>query len=273
VNHHRPTLWLWKTAIGVIGILALASLGAAPAVAQETGGSIRGTIKDAQAALLPGVTITLRNDGTNAVQTTTTNVQGAYVLSFVPIGRYTLTAELEGFSTAKQSQIDVRVGDRLRVDLSMQVGGLSETVTVTAESLLLETATAQRGQVISREQVADLPLLGRNPFMLTLTAPGVQYTPSLASRSNRPFDNGGMDNISISGGVSMTNELLLDGVPNTSQERGGVGNLSFVPSPDATAEFRVQTNLYDAQYGRSGGGVVNVILRSGSNAFGGAGYM
>jgi len=109
--------------------------------------------------------------------------------------------------------------------------------------------------------------------MLTLTAPGVQYTPALASRSNRPFDNGGMDNISISGGVSTTNELLLDGVPNTGQERGGVGNLSFVPSPDATAEFRVQTNLYDAQYGRSGGGVVNVILKSGTNAFRGAGYM
>jgi len=270
---HRRTPWLCRSIIGLVGILALVSLSAAPAAAQETGGSIRGTIKDAQAALLPGVTITLRNDGTNAVQTTTTNQQGAYVLSFVPIGRYTLTAELEGFSIAKQEGIEVRVGDRLRVDLSMQVGGLSETVTVTAESLLLETATAQRGQVISREQVADLPLLGRNPFMLTLTAPGVQYTPSLASRSNRPFDNGGMDNISISGGVSMTNELLLDGVPNTSQERGGVGNLSFVPSPDATAEFRVQTNLYDAQYGRSGGGVVNVILKSGTNAFHGAGYM
>ena len=257
----------------MIAILAAIGLQAAPVAAQETGGSIRGTITDAQAAVLPGVTITLRNDATNAVQTTVTNQQGAYVLSFVPIGRYTLTAELAGFSTARQAQIEVRVGDRLGIDLRLQVGALTEVVTVTAESPLLETSSASRGQVIAREQVADLPLLGRNPFMLAQLSPGVQYTPALASRSNRPFDNGGMDNLSISGGVAFTNELLLDGVPNTGQERGGVGNLSFVPSPDATAEFRVQTNLYDAQYGRSGGGVVNVVLKSGTNAFHGAGYM
>lgn len=272
INHFRTT-WSFRSGIASIGILALLVLLAAPSAAQETGGSISGAIRDAQAAFLPGVTVTLRNEGTNAVQTTVTNDQGAYVFSFVPIGRYTLTAELQGFSTARQAGFEVRVGERLRLDLGLQVGTLAETVNVTAESLLLDTTTAQRGQVISREQVADLPLLGRNPFMLTLTAPGVQYTPALASRSNRPFDNGGMDNISISGGIATTNELLLDGVPNTSQERGGVGNLSFVPSPDATAEFRVQTNLYDAQYGRSGGGVVNVILKSGTNTFHGAGYM
>jgi hypothetical protein len=171
--------------------------------------------------VLPGVSITLKNVGTNAVQNTVTNDQGAYVFSFVSIGRYSLTAELQGFSTAKQEEFEVRIGDRLLVNLSLQVGAVSETVNVTAESLLLDTTSASRGQVISREQVADLPLLGRNPFMLALTAPGVQYVPSLASRSNRPFDNGGMDSISISGGVSTTNEFLLDGVPNTGQERGG----------------------------------------------------
>ncbi len=273
MDYHRPTPWRRLAVVGAVAILASIGLPAAPAAAQETGGSIRGTITDAQSAVLPGVTITLKNEGTNAVQTTVTNEQGAFAFSFVPIGRFTFTAELQGFSTAKQEPFDVRVGDRLRIDLSLQVGALSETVIVTAESLLLDTTSASRGQVISREQVADLPLLGRNPFMLALTTPGVQYTPALASRSNRPFDNGGMDSFSISGGVGTTNEFLLDGVPNTGQERGGVGNLSFVPSPDATAEFKVQTNLYDAQYGRSGGGVVNVILRSGTNAFHGAAYM
>ena len=126
--------------------------------------------------------------------------------------------------------------------------------------------------MINREQVADLPLLGRNPFSLAQLSPGVQYTPALASRSNRPFDNGGMDNFQISGGRGFTNEFLLDGVPNTGTETNQPNNLSFVPSPDATAEFKVQTSIYDAQYGRTGGGVVNVVLKSGTNQFHGALY-
>jgi len=136
VIHYRRTPCLCSSAIGLIGILALVGLLAAPAAAQETGGSIRGTIMDAQNAVLPGVTITLRNLGTNAVQNTVTNDQGAYALAFVPIGRYTLTAELQGFSTAKQEEFEVRVGDRLLVNLKMQVGAVSETINVTAESLL-----------------------------------------------------------------------------------------------------------------------------------------
>ena len=188
------------------------------------------------------------------------------------IGRYTLTAALQGFSTAKQENIEVRVADRLRIDLGMQVGALTEEVTVAAGAPLLETSTASRGFVIERAQVEDLPLLGRNPFSLAVLSPGVQYTPALASRSNRPFDNGGMDNFAINGGRAYTNEFLLDGVPNSGTETTNPNNLSFVPSPDATAEFRVQTSIYDAQYGRTGGGVVNVVLKSGTNAFHGAVY-
>ena len=263
----------WRQSIsGFLTLLVALALAPSPASAQETGGSIRGTIADPQAAVLPGVTVTLRNEDTNALLTTITNEQGAYVIPFVPIGRYTLTAELAGFSTAKQTQVEVRVGDRLRIDLPMKVGTLTEEVTVSASALLLETSSASRGQVINRDQVQDLPLLGRNPFSLAVLSPGVQYTPSLASRSNRPFDNGGMDNLRISGGRPFTNELLLDGVPNTGTETNSPNNLSFVPSPDATAEFKVQTNMYDAQYGRSGGGVINVILKSGTNTFHGALY-
>ncbi len=255
-------------ALAVFGLLA----GGAAAAAQETGGAIAGTIADAQGAALPGVTVSLRNEGTNAQLNTVTNTDGAYVLPFVPIGRYTLTATLTGFSTTRREGIEVRVGDRLRLDLALQVGALTEEVTVTSEVPLLDTGSANRGQVINREAVADLPLLGRNPFMLAQLTPGVQYTPTTASRSNRPFDNGGMDNFQISGGRAFTNEFLLDGVPNTGTETTQPNNLSFVPSPDATAEFKVQTSIYDAQYGRTGGGVVNVVLKSGTNQFHGALY-
>ena len=258
----------WRAAMIALGLLA----GGAVAEAQETGGSIAGTIADAQGAALPGVTVSLRNEGTNAQLNTVTNSDGAYLLPFVPIGRYALTATLTGFSTTKREGIDVRVGDRLRLDLALQIGALTEEVTVSSEVPLLDTGSANRGQVINREQVADLPLLGRNPFMLAQLSPGVQYTPTTASRSNRPFDNGGMDNFQISGGRAFTNEFLLDGVPNTGTETTQPNNLSFVPSPDATAEFKVQTSIYDAQYGRTGGGVVNVVLKSGTNQFHGALY-
>jgi hypothetical protein len=253
-------------------VFAIALSCATLAAAQETGGAINGTVLDPQKATLPGVTVTLRNESTNAELTTVTNEQGAYVHPFVPIGRYTLTATIDGFATLKREQIDVRVGDRHTIDLTMQVGALTEQVTVAAGAPLLETSNAMRGQVINREQVQDLPLLGRNPFSLAQLSPGVQYTPALASRSNRPFDNGGMDNFQISGGRGFTNEFLLDGVPNTGTETNQPNNLSFVPSPDATAEFRVQTSIYDAQYGRTGGGVVNVITKSGTNQFHGALY-
>ncbi len=108
--------------------------------------------------------------------------------------------------------------------------------------------------------------------MLAAVSAGVQYTPTRQSRSNRPFDNGGMDNFAMNGGRQFSNEFLLDGVPDTNTETTGPSNLSFVPSPDATEEFKVQTNNYDAQYGRTGGGVVNVSLKSGTNRLHGALY-
>ncbi|MPY87088.1 MAG: TonB-dependent receptor plug domain-containing protein [Luteitalea sp.] len=257
-----------RTSLALAALCALVSA----AAAQETGGTISGRIIDPQGGALPGVSVTLRSEATNAAWNATTSGQGSYLIPFVPIGHYTLTATLEGFTAAKQADIEVRVGDNLRIDVTLQLGAMTEAVTVTSGQPLLETGSASRGQVINREQVQDLPLLGRNPFMLSQHAAGVQYTPTLASRSNRPFDNGGMDNFSINGGRAFTNEFLLDGVPNTGTETNQPGNLSFVPSPDATAEFKVQTNIYDAQYGRTGGGVVNVVLKSGTNDFHGAVY-
>jgi hypothetical protein len=259
--------------LGRAAAMVFTCLALAPAAwTQETGGSLSGAVTDAQNATLPGVNVTLRNEETNAVLSTVTNSEGAYVLPFVPIGRYTLTVSLTGFTTSRREGIEVRVGDRLRFDQTLQLGAVTEEVTVRSEAPLLDTSTANRGQVINREQVADLPLLGRNPFSLAQLSSGVQYTPALASRSNRPFDNGGMDNFRISGSRAFTNEFLLDGVPNTGTETTQPNNLSFVPSPDATAEFKVQTSIYDAQYGRTGGGVVNVVLKSGTNQFHGNFY-
>jgi len=252
--------------------ILLLSLFASLLGAQEFRATISGTVTDQQSAIVPGAAVEVKNLDTNATVTTITNDSGNYVVPFLPTGQYTISVSLTGFKRAVRENILLRVGDRIQLDFQMEVGGVTEQVTVTAEVPLLETATASKGQVIDAAKVQDLPLLGRNPFMLAAVASGVQYNPTQSSRSNRPFDNGGMDSFSINGGRLFSNEFLLDGVPDTNVESGQPSNLSFVPSPDATDEFKVQTNTYDAQYGRSAGGVINVSLKSGTNHLHGSLY-
>ena len=180
---------------------------------------------------------------------------------------------LAGFATTKREAIEVRVGDRLRFDLTLQLGAVTEEVTVRSEAPLLDTSTANRGQVINREQVADLPLLGRNPFIAGAALAGR----AVHAGARQPLESAVRQRRhgqfpASAAAARFTNEFLLDGVPNTGTETTQPNNLSFVPSPDATAEFKVQTSIYDAQYGRTGGGVVNVVLKSGTNQFHGALY-
>jgi hypothetical protein len=240
--------------------------------AQEFRATVAGSVTDAQGAVVPGAAVEIKNLETNVVVRTVTNETGSYVAPFVSPGHYSVVVSATGFKRAVRDNVELRVGDRVRVDFELEVGAQVEQVTVSATTELLETTTASKGQVIDSDKVRDLPLLGRNPFLLAAISTGVQYTPTRQSRSNRPFDNGGMDSFSMNGGRQFTNEYLLDGVPDTNTETTGPSNLSFVPSPDATEEFKVQTNNYDAQYGRTGGGIVNVSLKSGTNRFHGAAY-
>lgn len=244
----------------------------APLNAQENRATIVGAITDANGAAIPNATINVINIETNRATATTSNEAGLYTLPFLPVGKYRVSISASGLKSIVQDGIELRVGDRIQLDFQMEVGQVSETVTVTGQAPPLDTATASRGQVIDEEKVRDLPLLGRNPFLLSALASGVQYTPSMGSFANRPFDNGGMDAISISGGRQRSNEFLIDGAPNTTTENGGMGALAFVPSPDAVQEFRVQSSTYDAQFGRTGGGAINVSLKSGTNQLHGSIY-
>ncbi|HKQ92556.1 MAG TPA: TonB-dependent receptor, partial [Blastocatellia bacterium] len=261
----------WSLAISAILLLSSVTL-TAPSAAQENRATIVGTVTDPQGNALPNATIKATNTETNTTTATTSNDSGLYTLPFLPAGRYQITISANGLKTLVRDGVELRVGDRTQLDFSMEVGAVTETVNVTAQAPLLENATASRGQVIDEAKVRNLPLLGRNPFLLAALSSGVQITPTQGSISFRPFDNGGMDAISISGGRQRSNEFLIDGAPNTGTENGGVGALSFVPSPDAVQEFRVQSNTYDAQFGRTGGGTVNVSLRSGTNRLHGSLY-
>ncbi|HEY8460269.1 MAG TPA: TonB-dependent receptor [Blastocatellia bacterium] len=264
---------LFRWMLSLSAIIALSSMAlVAPGAAQENRATIIGTVTDPHGNALPNATIKATNIDTNTTTATTSNESGIYTLPFLPVGKYRITVSANGLKTMARDGVELRVGDRIQLDFSMEVGDVTETVNVSSQAPLLETATASRGQVIDESKVRDLPLLGRNPFLLATLSSGVQIVNSQGSISFRPFDNGGMDNISIGGGRQRTNEYLIDGAPNTGTENGGVGALSFVPSPDAVQEFRVQSNIYDAQFGRTGGGTVNVSLRSGTNALHGALY-
>ena len=253
----------------VAGALLLSSV--APAVAQGELGTITGTLTDAQGGVMPGVTATAVNLDTNVKTSAVTNASGVYVLTSLVNGRYRLTCTLDGFSPVVR-ELEMRAGDRLRVDLTLTIGGITEETKVVAETPLLETTTATRSQVIDKDKVENLPLSGRNPYALAYTIQGVTTQFTRPSISSRPFDNGGMDAIAINGGRNRSNELLLDGAPNTSREGASQGSLAFVPSPDAVQEVRVSTNTYDAQFGRTGGGVIAVSIRSGTNSLHGSAY-
>ncbi|MBL8240246.1 MAG: TonB-dependent receptor [Bryobacterales bacterium] len=233
--------------------------------AQEVRATITGTVSDPQGSVIVGARILARNLANGAITEVSTNESGLFVAPFLPIGKYAVTASMTGFKSSLRNDVELRVGDRIQLNFALEVGAAAETITVTGDAALLDTASSSNGQVIDSAKVKDLPLLGRNPFLLAAISTGVQYSPTRGSRSNRPFDNGGMDSFSINGGRQTTNEFLLDGVPDTNTETTSPSNLSFVPSPDATEEFKVQTNTYDAQYGRTGGGVVNVSLKAGTN--------
>ncbi|MGH9158865.1 MAG: carboxypeptidase regulatory-like domain-containing protein [Vicinamibacteraceae bacterium] len=248
-------------------VVCLVFASSAPwAAAQEFRATITGRVVDASGATIPGVTVTATNEVTNAVSTVVTSEDGAYTIPFLPPGDYTLVAELEGFKKYEQAKIGLQVGQTATVNIQLSVGEMAETVSVTADTI--EASRADRGTVIDSKRVTEIPLNTRNPFMLSLTSAGITFNgPAIY---HRPFDNGAIADWSINGGWNRNNEFTLDGAPNNSIAGGN--NVAYVPPVDAVQEFKIVTNSYDAQHGRSAGGSINVSLKSGSNDFHGAIY-
>jgi carboxypeptidase family protein len=241
---------------------------AGAAAAQEFRGTFRGQVVDASGGALPGATVNVQNVETNEVATATTNQEGNYTIPFLRPGNYTLTVEMNGFNKHVRSGLQLQVGASVTINVQMAVGGLTEEVSVTAESPVLETNNANRGQVIDNKFLAELPMQARNPFALSVLVAGVNYNAQAIYL--RPFDNGALADWSINGGQNRNNEFLLDGAPNNANQGGN--NIAYVPPASAVQEFKIQTNSYDAQYGRTAGGVVNVSIKSGSNTLHGEGY-
>ena len=257
-----------KSKTGLMCLLIVLTMLASPALAQEFRATVTGRVVDADGLGMPGVTVSVTNTATNEVATAVTNAEGVYSLPFLRPGNYTIAAELEGFRRHTQEGVPLQVGQTQTLNITMQVGLRTETVTVTGEAPLLETANADRGMIIDNLRVTELPLNARNPFMLLYLSPGVTYNgPAIYQR---PFDNGAIADWSINGGQNRNNEFLLDGAPNNSIQGGN--NIAYVPPVDAVQEFKIVTNSYDAQYGRTAGGVINVSLKSGTNNLHGSIY-
>ena len=239
--------------------LAVTLVLAGPAAAQDFRGGIRGTITDSTGAVLPGVSVTVTNPGTGIAQTVVTDSKGLFEVLYLNSGPYTVTVELQGFAKVVRRDNLVRVGDILRVDVALSAGGVNETVQVTADSPLLNTTTGISGTTVSAKQIAELPLGDGTAYMLTRLAPGIMDSSDL--HFARPADNGNLGGI-MTNGAQGGNEFTIDGAPNMSNAKG----VGFSPPSDAIAEFKVQTNAFDAQTGHTAGAVVNLALKSGSNS-------
>jgi len=246
-------------------VVFLLSCGLSPAVAQEFRATVKGQVLDPSRAAFAGAVVALRNVATNESFTATTNAAGQYTIPFVKPGRYQLQVAVAGFDKYARP-LTLEVGQTATVDVDLRVGGVSEEITV--EVPLLDAGKADRGTVIDRERIAEIPLNARNPFMLSTLVAGVNYNG--AAIFQRPFDNGAIADWSINGGQNRNNEFLLDGAPNNAIRSGN--NIAYVPPVDSVQEFKIMTNSYDAQYGRSAGGAVNVSLKSGTNTIHGTTY-
>src|SRR5450759_3415400 len=249
----------------LVGSLLLAGL----LHAQSENAEVLGTVRDQSGGALPKATVTLTNQETGIKAQASTDENGSFDFFNVKIGRYTLVVEHTGFSKATTTDLPVNVGARQRVDVVMHLGALTEPVEVAGISAALQTDSSEHGQVIGTQQVVELPLNGRNYSDLALLSTNVHRSP-IAAIAVTPREGA----FNVNGMRSTYNNFLLDGLDNNaySTSNPGISNQVAQPSPDAVAEFKVITSNFSAEYGRVGGAVVNVVMRSGTNQLHGTVY-
>jgi hypothetical protein len=244
---------------------------------QEFRASISGQITDPSGAAIAGATIKITSVERNTVSEAVSNSRGIYLVQFLLPGEYALGVESPGFKPYLQRGIKLEASDHANVNVGLEIGAQNERVTVTSEAPLLETETATRATTVENRVLENIPTNGRNLFALQYNIPGVVKSGTYWG-SMELYAYGDVNGVSINGGRVGTstsgtngvgeNETLIDGLSNTKVDRG----VSLVPSLSSTQEFSVQSNLYDAQFGRVGGGVTSIIVKSGTNSFHGEMY-
>ena len=246
-------------------VFAVSLLIPASLLAQATGGRILGRVADASGAVLPNVKITIVNDATGVSASTQSNDNGEYAFPQVTVGTYHIEFDLAGFKKNVRRGVAVDLNQVVTLNMVMQIGAAQETVDVTSEAPLVDTASTQLGAVMDAKQVSTLPLNSRDTYQLLQLQPGVQGV----GGSDLFYGSNTAGAVSVNGGRGRSNNFSVN---------GGDGNDLFVnspaiqPTPDSIEEFRVLSNTFDAEYGRNSGAVINVVTKSGTNAWHGSVY-
>jgi hypothetical protein len=246
-----------------LALLVALGFGLAPAavIAQSASGAdLEGTIRDDTGAALPGVTIVATNVDTGVQRTTFSNADGRYRLPALPVGPYTLTVSLEGFATVERTGLILQIGQVATIDLVLPLAGLEETVTVTQAAPIVETGRTQVGAVVSRTEIDNLPINGRNFLDFSTTVAGVTGQQMSGQGSG----------LSFNGQRSRSNNISIDGADSNGQLNG---NTRLTLSQEAVREFQVVTSQFAPEFGRAGGGLVNIVSKSGTNLFAGNGFL
>jgi hypothetical protein len=252
-------------ALRTLGAIALVAMLPVGTFAQSAQGGLRGTVKDSQ-GVIPGVAVTLVNDATNVSRETVTNESGEYSFPAVEPATYTVKCTVQGFKSFERQGVRISTQQIIALDVVLEVGAIAETITVTADVPLIETTSASTGGVIDAQTLESIPTAGRSVFLMATLEPTVQTSGN--AHWNRMQDQSGNSSMSMGGGPVRSNNYLVDGFPVTDLQNRASTN----PSMEAVGEMKVQVHTYDAEMGRTGGGVMNMSAKSGANRWAGSGY-
>ncbi|MBL8231462.1 MAG: TonB-dependent receptor [Bryobacterales bacterium] len=235
--------------------------------AQESRATLQGRVTDSTGAVIPGASVEVLSETTQVKQTTTTNATGAWTVRFLNPATYSVTISSDGFQTLVRRNIVLQTADSKQLDVALELGNLTQSVVVSAETPLIDTSASTAGTVIEGAAITEMPMLSRIPFLLATMSPGVM---ALDQNQNvaMMWSNNAASEFNVNGGRgTRANEFLIDGMPNTKRDR-----VAFIPPADSVAEFKIMQNAYDAQYGRQAGGTINVSVKSGTKDYHGGVY-
>ena len=234
------------------------------AFSQDFRASLSGRIVDPSGAGIAGAKLEVRNSDNGETSNTTSQEDGSYSVQSLTPGRFVITVEKQGFKKEVREGVQLEVAQRAVADIQLTLGGLNQSVTVSAGAEILETESADRGLTVESNRVLNTALQGRNIMAQAWSAPGVVENAS--AQRLRPFDISGSSSLTVNGGRPSTNEILVDGVTSLYE----ASSASYIPTAEATGEFKVQNTNFDAQYGWTLGGVINIITKNGTNDFHGS---
>jgi len=254
----------------LLSVVAFALLlgSALPVAAQDYRGKVQGSVSDVNTAAIPGARVVLRNDDTGVEVVRQTDSDGHYQFDFVDPGTYTVTVELAGFKKAEQKNVLVRQNGDVTADVTLEVGGVTDVVTVEAPPVQVEFTTSSSALTIDNKIIDQLPIRGRNPYNVSTLDPTVSPGTGSTANENRPYHHAFANDVDAGGGTRSGNDVLLDGVPLTSSFK-----TSYTPNLDAVQEVTFQKNAVDSEYGYSSGGIVVLNMKSGTNEFHGTGFV